>query len=212
MNSAALPFDFKAFARAIYRERPAAHPQRLLLPALYGGEDGQRYEALFVLQEPSIQFTVQRWKACGSVEMAIQLHRSIFLDWAFMGKQAHLFEALWRRTGRGTSISRPEAAGKKFFRRFYVTDIWKDARFGVEVDRKYKDYWLAKLAIELQNVPARRVIFIGKEAERGRSLVRKGMTSHCIPFPSQWISEGQFKGWVEELMHEIRGQGRSASI
>jgi hypothetical protein len=43
--------DFEAFAQQIYDERPASTP-RFLWPALYGGEPGATYDAMFVFIEP----------------------------------------------------------------------------------------------------------------------------------------------------------------
>lgn len=204
--AATKPFDFLAFARLIYRERRGAHPERFLLPALYGGESRRRFEALLVLEAPSVQFTVDRWKACRSAEQAVRCHREIFLNWADRGKQAHLFQALSENGLASATASHRVRSRASFFHRFYITDVWKDAGFGIPTrGRSYKDYWLSKLAIELRTVPARRVILVGGEAAVGARFVRPGTPIHYLPFPSQWITEQRFVDLVAELAKEIRG-------
>jgi hypothetical protein len=89
-------FDFTAFAQKIYCDSPEIYlvppaiekEERFLLPALYGGEVGDgdsrgRFEALIVLEAPSISFTKAAWnrywtKQCASPEEAISRHREIF--------------------------------------------------------------------------------------------------------------------------------------
>jgi hypothetical protein len=110
-------FRFEEFARDIYRETSNAHRQPFLLPALYGGELVHEYESLFVLEAPSVSFTEARWRPCNTAEKAIQNHRRIFLDWAYRGKLTYLFKTLFR------------TSSADFYRRFYVTDVWKDAAF-----------------------------------------------------------------------------------
>ncbi len=204
--AATKPFDFLAFARRIYREKRRVHPKRFLLPALYGGDSRRRFEAVVVLEAPSVQFTVDRWKACGSAEQAVQCHREIFIDWAFRGKQAHLFQALSENGLTSSTAPHRVRSRVTFFRRFYITDVWKDAGFGIPTrDRSYKDYWLSKLAIELGTVPARRVILVGDQAAVGRRFVRPGTPVHYLPFPSQWMTEQRCIDLVAELAEEIRG-------
>jgi hypothetical protein len=204
MSSTRRLFDFTEFARRIYLDRPDAHRHPFLLPALYGGESSQRYEALFVLQDPSVSFTEHHWKPCETAEMAIRTHRTIFLEWAHRGKQSHLFRLFEESLSSGAKPSPIGTASKGFFRRFYVTDIWKDAAFKQNGrDREYREYWLAKLALELENVRARRVIFVGQEAELGQRFVPSGTQIHHIPFPGQWIAEEVFKGHVARLGKEV---------
>jgi hypothetical protein len=204
MQSTLTSFDFTEFARNIYREKLEAHRLPFLLPALYGGELSQNYEALFVLEAPSVSFTEKHWRPCHTTEMAIQTHRAIFLKWAYRSKRAHLFKSLEQTDSESTLLSPIGLSNTEFFRRFYVTDIWKDAAFMKRKDREYKEYWLSKLATELEMVSARRVIFIGKEAERGRCFVPSGIPTHSVPFPSRWITEEDFKRHVARLAEEIR--------
>jgi hypothetical protein len=203
MHSTSSSFDFTEFARNIYREKHTAHQQPFLLPALYGGESSQTYEALFVLEAPSVSFTEKLWRPCDTTEIAIQTHRAIFLDWAYRGKQAYLFRSFDQMSLENVPYSPTELPKPEFFRRFYVTDVWKDAAFKENRrDRKYEEYWLSKLAIELEMVSARRVIFIGREAELGRPFVPNGIPTHHIPFPSRWAKD--FQGDVVRLTEEIR--------
>ena len=204
MNSTTTPFDFTEFAQDIYRQISDAHPQPFLLPALYGGISDQTYDALFVLEAPSVSFTEKRWLSCSTPEEAIQIHRAIFFDWAFRGKQAHLFSSIYRTGSNYDSPAPTKITIVEFFSRFYVTDIWKDAAFKVRgKDQWYRDYWLSTLADELNKVPTQRIIFIGKEARQGLQFVRQGIPIHFVPFPSQWISEDDFKWHVARLMEEI---------
>ena len=203
MHSTSTSFDFTEFARNIYRENPKAHQQPFLLPALYGGEADQTYEALFVLQDPSVSFTEKLWRPCDTTEMAIQTHRAIFLDWAHRDNQAYLFKSFDRTVSEDSPLSPVGLSSTDFFRRFYVTDVWKDAAF-VENrrNREYKEYWLSKLAIELAMVSARRIVFIGREAERGRPFVLNGIPTHYITFPS-WRRK-DYQDHVVRLAEEIR--------
>jgi hypothetical protein len=192
------PFDFYGFAKGIYEETAGVHPQSFFLPALYGGESSERYEVLFVLEAPSVSFTEYRWSPCYTTEKAIQNHRAIFFDWAYSGKQAHLFRL----------FDPTPSTSAEFFQRFYVTDMWKDAEFKMRRgDRAYKEFWFSKLEIELQKVPARRVIFFGNEALRGKRFVRNGVNDgvplHHIRLPS-YITEEEFKGHVARLAEEMR--------
>ena len=192
MASTVSPFRFEEFAKDIYREISNAHRQPFLLPALYGGEFSEElYEALFVLEAPSVSFTEARWKQCNTAEDAIRNHRRIFLDWAYSGKQAHLFNLFM-------------TSSTDFYRRFYVTDVWKDAAFRERIgDSKYREYWRSKLAVELQHVRTRRVIFVGREAAlAGRPLIKNRLI-HEIPFPSHRISDEQFKRYVDILAQEL---------
>lgn len=192
------PFDFHEFAKCIYEETAEVHQQSFFLPALYGGEASERFEVLFVLEAPSVSFTEYRWSPCSTTAIAIQNHRAIFFDWAYSGKQAHLFRL----------FDPAPSTSAEFFRRFYVTDIWKDAEFKMRRgDREYKAYWISKLQIELQKVPARRIIFFGNEALRGERFVRNGVNAgvpiHHIRLPS-YITEEEFKGHVTRLAEDMR--------
>src|SRR5947207_244750 len=147
-------FDFKIFAQEVYSDNPkiyaapmflrsqvnagvnptldpqdvrTAMEEKFLLPALYGGEthDGQAsesFEALVVLDAPSVSFTRNEWKTyaapCASPAEAVSRHRKIFFKWAFgEQRQAELFSGL---------LGGKPATEEQFFRRLYITDIWKD--------------------------------------------------------------------------------------
>jgi hypothetical protein len=209
MSSTSSVFRFEEFAKDIYREIPNAHRQPFLLPALYGGDCAAEYEALFVLEAPSVSFTEDHWRQRSTPEPedangAIKNHRRIFLEWAYNGKQAYLFKSLFM------------TSSADFYRRFYVTDVWKDAAFRERSgDLKYSEYWLAKLAVELQHVSTRHVIFVGKEAAlAGWPFIKnRAVFKHKIPFPSQWISNEQFKGYVDTLAQELRkGDATSTAV
>lgn len=178
------------FATAIYHDKPKLHREPFLLPGLYGGELCQGdhpYRAMLVFEAPSITFTERhwrqnRWTNCTSVATAIKQHRETFLAWAYdpNSKQARLF------------FDRLSPSRKCFFRRFYVTDIWKDG----EKTHSPKDklYWERKLRIELNEVPADWYIFIGKQAARGIELMTPRPNYRCIGFPGQWVNDEEAYG------------------
>lgn len=197
-----VPFDFREFARNIYQEHFSIHPEPYLLPALYGGESSYIYEALFVLQAPSVSFTETRWRQCNNPETAIQQHRAIFLDWAYRGYQFHLFTAF----GPEPSIN--------FFRRLYVTDVWKDAGISkcIFENSEYKRYWRSKLAFELENVPTRCVITVGREAQievgmlKRKGFLRPDTQLLHISFPSgqqRGITQEGYKNEVATLIEQL---------
>jgi hypothetical protein len=205
-NGPATAPDFTEFVRPIHREKANTHSQKFLLPAVYGGRLGsnmRRFHALFVLQDPSLKFTEERWnqkvgKECQTTEMAIEAHRSIFVDWANRDNQAYLFRFFYQ-------LFYPEYSDEhlpsveEFFGLFYVTDVWKA---GMTKDHD-ADYWPAKLKAELQNVPASRVIFVGGEAWKYQKFVPKGTPSYKIRFPRRAMRAAQFIGHVAQLATEI---------
>ena len=187
-------FDFCGFARQIYADSPDIDQkplqlnvgEKFLLPALYGGNatgndaDGT-FQALVVLEAPSVRFTRENWKSptdsfdCASAVEAVSRHRRIFFKWASSGLQAELFRILVPK------FSTPD----ELFRRLYITDIWKDAGFRANSNSHYKEYWKQKLAFELRCVPCKRVIFVGEEARKfGWNLVPVGMRRDAVPFPN----------------------------
>jgi hypothetical protein len=174
------------------RQKPEAHSVPYLLPALYGGElngNGEQYEALFVLQDPSLGETERNWRRCETPEEAVQLHRSIFTGWAFKlsTNQCRLFQTFSGAFGKTEN---------PFFKRFYVTDIWK-AGLGTNDKR----FWRGKLRIELREVRAKRIIFIGSQALTARVLLRKGTKYHHIRFPYAGLSD--YATNVAQLLQEI---------
>jgi hypothetical protein len=195
-------FDFYEFARQVYAECKGVHAQRFLLPALYGGCQTGEYEAAFVLESPSVSFTEKRWQRASSPEDAVHTHRRIFHEWAYTGKARILFDAVDRATLG--EISRATASCGAFFHRYYVTDIWKDDRFRQDKSKRYRDYWLAKLREELHGVSAKRVIFVGREAEKAILTTPVGVSTHYVPFPGQWISESVLKAEVMRLVGVFR--------
>jgi hypothetical protein len=196
-------FTFVNFARAIYHDKTGAHQSPFLLPALYGGKLGQGdkpYEALFVLLEPSIQKTEEGWKKrkqpCDTADKAIQRHRDIFLEWAYKSNsnQVLLFECF-------------SPTGADLFQRFYVTDIWKDRTPSRPTTSEAGQYWMKKLAIELREVSAERIIFVSDDAKRyGVPLIHHGSTPHLhdIPHPQRpGMTRQQWEGYVTKLRVEI---------
>jgi hypothetical protein len=101
-----------------------ATEEKFLLPALYGGgatheQASKSFEALVVLEAPSVPFTRKEWNTwaalCASPTEAIDRHRKIFLKWAFAEQRAaKIFGGLLR--------GKP-ATAEEFFRRLYITDI-----------------------------------------------------------------------------------------
>lgn len=191
-------FDFDAFARNIYDAPSPVTP--FLWPALYGGEgeSGQEYQALFVfLQAFNKQKEWRRhWETqqCGSAHEAIQTHRRIFFDWAYSSPSADLFNLF----GKRNSI-------KKFYQRFYITDLWKDH------NPERHEYWLSKLEIELQRVPTQCVIFVGTEpARRGPGRLKDRVPAYKVLFPADRPPDKRerFKASLEELRKQLSRDGR----
>ena len=135
-------FDFMEFARKIYddRNRPVVHEEEpYILPAFYGGElpmseEGNRFKALVVLQNPLFTYTKREWgPPCASVEEAIRKHRKIFFSWLACNPDLdEMFHYIL--------VNKPSTP-EEFFRLVYVTDIWKDAKDGDsgEAERKIRD-------------------------------------------------------------------------
>jgi hypothetical protein len=200
------PFNFPLFASDIYREAAGLCSPPFMLPALYGGETADRYTALFVLEAPSVSFTEERWKPCSNVADAIRVHRSIFFAWASQRIPGKLFSALDRIL---SPQDVPADSSSEFFRRYYVTDTWKDAGQCTKRNNKksYEAYWLSKLALELRNVVTERVIFVGREAESsGKALLRGGSPWHYVPFPRWSVSKVQIAAIAATLESEIANQ------
>lgn len=194
-------FDFSEFARKVYAERKGLHAQRFLLPALYGGQQSGTYEAAFVLESPSVSFTEKRWQRVSSAEEAVQTHRRIFHEWAYAGKSRILFEAIDRAIlGDAT---RESASRDAFFFRYYVTDIWKDDQFRQDKTVTYRDYWTGKLREELHGISTKRVVFVGRQAETAKIATPRGVPTHYLPFPGQWISETALRKEVTRLIGEL---------
>lgn len=195
-------FTFLNFAKAIYHDKTSAHQIPFLLPALYGGNLGQAdkpYEALFVLQDPKVSVTEDGWRKftqpCDTVEKAIQRHREIFLGWAYKSNsnQAFLFE---RFSPRGADL----------FQRFYVTDIWKDRKPRRPGSGEDGQYWIKKLKIELREIRADRIIFVGDDAKKyGLRLIRPGSkTPHEVAHPQRkGMTRQEWQGYVSNLNEEI---------
>jgi len=203
-------FNFTDFARTIYVDpnRPAAGEEEpYVLPALYGGElaEGKdRFEALVVFQNPLFPFTKEQWNAqsqCTTPEEAIKRHRKIFFRW-LAGKDAELGE-LFRLLADNPSTA------EDFFRRVYVTDIWKDAKNTDEVNikkkhRPYGNYWRSKLKLEITAVAAERMIFVGKEARWGYQHVPQGTRARCTGFPTWGPNRKIFAAEVRQIIADIR--------
>jgi len=209
-----MSFNFVEFAATIYRENPQAYVEPFLLPALYGGEVCREYEAMFVLQAPSLKFTLQYWgDPCDTDENAIERHRQIFLKWAYMPKsfQIDLFRSF-------------DPTGSTFFQRFYVTDLWKDARTETTAEspedyleahwlatlptRQYNEYWDKQLELELNNVPTKHIIFVGREPEKRQGLLHREVYTYHIDFPSgsnRKLNDPVFKATYIQKLHTQMG-------
>lgn len=186
-------FDFTDFARKIYddRSRLVVHEDEpFILPAFYGGElpsgeEGNKFKALVVLQNPLFTFTKRQWgPPCDSVEKAIKKHRKIFFSWLPCNPD---LEELFHHI-----LGKKPLSPEDFFSLVYVTDIWKDAENTNDVNRRkkdpgYRDYWRKQLKIEIEGVAAAAegVIFIGAEArEAGCNLPRPGTHYRDFLFPA----------------------------
>jgi len=178
------------------------------LPALYGGEMVATYNAVVVFQDPSLTFTETRWRPCTTSAQAVRIHRAIFLDWATRGKAAILFDRLDHAFGEPEST---HSTAEAFFSRYYVTDIWKDAKW-TGSDKTYREYWLSKLAIELGSVATRCIIFVGKQALIGRRLVPAGTPAFHVPFPRQWIGSEGYEREVDALVDAMQADVRIQSL
>jgi hypothetical protein len=188
-------FNFNAFADEIYLERPVSAPP-FLIPALYGGQVQNNCEVLFVLEAPSDNFTLERWSSCTSSAEAVTQHRRIFYDWAFRKSLPSLLF-------RGIC---GDASPQDFFERFYVTDIWKDARSRRTAAER--DYWRAKLNRELNGVLAKHVVTLGSEARNATAhAVPRGTSLHSLPFPSPRVTNAHdFEVEVVRLLQFIQGR------
>jgi hypothetical protein len=210
-------FNFTDFARQVYSENPDIYVEPLrieenfLLPALYGGEAGHgetsgKFKALVVLQDPLLSFTKKLWTTqCATPEEAINRHRKIFFQWAFSKPEpAALFRGL---------AGEPSTA-EDFFRRLYITDVWKDAAFRGNLkpgNPGYESYWRSKLQIELSGVATERVIFVGGEARHaGWGHVPPGTHRDCIVFPSR--RNKTFRAELQRLIAKIHGEPLSEDL
>jgi hypothetical protein len=227
-------FDFPTFAQEIYSENPKIYPvpiplraqvnagidpalnaddvrialeERFLLPALYGGEAGQGqasepFEALVVLEAPSVPFTRKEWKtwaeSCASPAEAINRHRKIFFKWAFAERShADLFSGL---------LGGKPPTEEEFFRRLYITDIWKDAAFTKE--RNYVQYWQSQLEKEISGISTEDVVFVGKPAYKyGKKCVPKGKRHYRFPFPKPYTKN--FETELRRGLNEFHGRPKA---
>jgi hypothetical protein len=187
-------FDFTDFARKIYDDpnRPAVD-EPYLLPAFYGGElpsmeQGKKFKALVVLQNPLFTYTERHWgPTCASIEEAIRRHRRIFCSWLPSNSE---LDGLFHHIVVSKAPT-PEA----LFQLVYVTDIWKDAKDTSDVnrrkkDRKYGAYWRNQLNVEIQGVvaAAEGVLFIGAEAlKAGFGFLPSGTRYRDFVFPGGWV-------------------------
>jgi hypothetical protein len=188
--------DFKVFAKEIYKTPAPIIPY--LWPALYGGEaePDHDYEVLFVFQRalPRCDVWRTRWSPnseCDSTTNALWTHRCMFFEWARSNPlTTDLFELFgrqrrieWARSSSSTELfdlSRRASPIVDFYKRFYITDLWKD------YNPERKDYWLCTLRVELQCVPTQCVVFAGSEAKTHGPKRLEGRVPHyCVAFPSR---------------------------
>lgn len=188
--------------------------ERFLLPALYGGEAGQGqasdpFEALVVLEAPSVPFTRREWKAraepCASPADAIKRHREIFFKWAFAEQRhAELFSGL---------LGAKPSTEEEFFRRLHITDMWKDAAFANEPS--YIQYWQSQLEKEISGVPTQDVVFVGKPAQKyGEKCLPKGKRHYRLPFPKPYTRNfgSELRRGLEEFHSARAGDARIAQL
>jgi hypothetical protein len=196
-------FDFTDFARKIYddRNRPVVHEEEpYILPAFYGGElppreEGNRFKALVVLQNPLLTYTKRQWvPPCATVEDAIRKHRKIFFSWLACNPD---LDELFHHV-----LVKKPSTPEEFFRLVYVTDIWKDAKDTDDVTRRKKDrgygrYWRNQLKVEIEGVAAAEgVIFIGSESRKaGFKFLRPSTHYRDFVFPAS----GHKKEFKEEF-------------
>ena len=203
-------FEFTDFARKIYddRSRPVVHVEEpYILPAFYGGElargeEGNKFKALVVLQNPLFTYTKKQWgQPCATVEEAIRRHREIFFSWLPCNPDLdELFHHIL--------VKKPPTP-KEFFRLVYVTDIWKDAKDTDDVNRKKTNrqdghYWRNQLKVEIEGVAAAAegVIFIGSHARKaGFKFLPCGMRYRDFVFPD-WGHKKEFKEEFENFKRE----------
>jgi hypothetical protein len=230
-----MAFDFTTFAQEVYSDNPKIYPvpmslraqvnagidptldaqdlrnateEKFLLPALYGGESApgagehKSFEALVVLEAPSVSFTRKEWKTwvtpCASAAEAINRHRKIFFKWAFAERQQ---EELF-----GGLLGGKPATWEVFFRRLYITDIWKDASFTREAN--YVKYWQSKLAKEISGISTSDVVFVGKTAHQyGAKCLTEDRCPHLFPFPSRRSKnfQAELQRGLEEF-HTVRAK------
>ena len=203
-------FDFTDFARKIYDDpnRPAVdEDEPYILPAFYGGElpsteQGKKFKALVVLQNPLFTYTKRKWRPpCAGVEEAIRKHRRIFVSWLPCNPELdELFHHIL--------VSEPSTP-EEFFHLVYVTDIWKDAKDTDDMkwrkkNRKYGRYWRDQLKVEIEGVAiaAEGVIFIGAQAlEAGFQFLPYGTRYRNFVFPGGW--GGHKKLFMEEFKNFV---------
>src|ERR1035438_8188872 len=185
-----------------------ATEEKFLLPAIYGGEVGdvklsKTFEALVVLEAPSVSFTREEWKKykapCATPAEAIDRHRKIFFKWAFVNEfPRKLFEGLLKGKpatadeffGRLyiTDIWKVPATADEFFGRLYITDIWKDAVCTAgRKEPDYKRYWQSQLEKEIRGIRTDSIVFVGNQAKtHGEICVIKDkrLRRYPLPFPT----------------------------
>ncbi len=156
---------------------------------------------LFVLQDPSVSYTEDRWKPCQTVTDAIDQHRRIFRSWAFEpgSNQGILF-------GKFNMHPVHRKNRRSLYQRFYVTDVWKD---GVP-----QDYWRRKLRTELREVKASLILFVGRDPWKEGSKILDGAGGERmidqIKHPGvrhYGVTEAEYRNQVDELWHRITAKG-----
>jgi hypothetical protein len=204
---------FGSFAKQVYADAteiyleplPLDAGERFLVPALYGGDAPEgdpdcTFEFLVVLEGPSVSFTRKRWKTlwsveCATADEAVCRHRQIFFEWASLEPQAELFRVLVHES----------STVEEFFRRVYITDVWKDAAFQTNRKRNnpaYQAYWQQKLALEFSRVRTKAVVFVGRQARKyGWGLLPAGTRHYFVPFP-KWTKK--FRVGLQRLTADLR--------
>jgi hypothetical protein len=208
VNAGELPALYAEDVRTVTEER-------FLLPAVYGGEVGTEklrttFEALVILEAPSVPFTREEWKKykspCATPADAIDRHRKIFFKWAF-DKQ------LPRKLFTGLLRDEP-ATPEEFFRRLYITDIWKDAAGpAARKEPDYTRYWQSQLKEEIRGIRADSVVFVGNQAKTyGQKCVPndKQLRSYAVPFPTSRNST--FDTELRKVLEEFHRDAQIAEL
>lgn len=128
-----------------------------------------------------------------------------FFEWAF--KRPTTRDGPKRTELFGIFFANTPATFKEFFRRVYVSDIWKDAAGKDNRKRgKYRDSWRSKLKTEIEGVAAEHVIFVGEEARSNgwEYATAAGKDYDDIVFPS-WRNR-TFQAEVQRLRAKYSGE------
>jgi hypothetical protein len=192
-----------------------ATEEKFLLPAIYGGEVGdvklsKTFEALVVLEAPSVSFTREEWKKykapCATPAEAIDRHRKIFFKWAFVNEfPRKLFEGL---------LKGKPATADEFFGRLYITDIWKDAVCTAgRKEPDYKRYWQSQLEKEIRGIRTDSIVFVGNQAKtHGEICVPKDKRLRRYPLPFPTSRNNSFDTELQKALEQFHRDTKIAEL